>query len=179
MKIEKKNTDVWYGKYKGVDFEINKFESHEGKDSWTYYISLWLDRIPEKYNPDGFWLEGKKDRSYVHYDYFSHNVINSIEFHHGCTYYSKESGFDGSPKIIKIGCDYQHYWDEGKSYDLNTLTRDVMNTIDAFIRLIPGYKYWCRGNGKLYDLKNGIVKDGSFYSKEYFGDKDWFKEYTK
>ena len=57
--------------------------------------------------------------------------------------------------------------------------KDVMHTIDVFLNHIPDYKYWCCGNGGLYSLNEGIVKDGQFYSKEYYGDKEWFCELEK
>ena len=103
------------------------------------------------------------------YDYYAEPLINEIDWHCGCTWYSKH-GMDGSPRIIQIGCDYQHYWDEGHMYNLDTVKYDVKNTIIKFLDHVPGYKYWCCGNGKLYDLKDGIVKGNRFFSREYYGD---------
>jgi len=172
MDIKEKNTKIWHGVYKGVAFEINNFKS----DNWTYYLIIHLNKIPEENNPKQFWLRAKPDKQgRVFYSYYKNFIINNIDFHGGCTWYSKEAGFDGENKVIKIGCDYQHYWDEGREYDLEHIKNDLMNTIDSFLNYIPDYKYWCCGNGNLYSLKDGIVKDGSFYSKEYWGEKDWYK----
>ena len=184
MKITEKKTKIWHGTHNGVAFEINNFKTPPNqfddyeKDNWTYYLILHLARIPKENKPESFWLKSKADeKGKVYYSYHKNFIISNIDFAGGCTWYSKEAGFDGSNKVIKIGCDYQHSWDEGREYDLEWVKRDVMNTIDAFLNYIPNYKYWCGGNGGLYSLNEGIVKEDKFYSKEYYGDKDWFREF--
>lgn len=69
-----------------------------------------------------------------------------------------------------------HLWDEGFHYNIDIVSDDVKKTIERFLHYVPDYKYCCRGNGKLYTLKEGLVNNGGFFSKEYWGDKDWFKE---
>jgi len=184
MKITQKKTKIWHGTHNGVDFEINNFKTTPKwvddyeKDNWTYYLILHLARIPKENKPERFWLKSKADeKGRVYYAYHKNFIISNIDFAGGCSWYSKEAGFDGSNKVIKIGCDYQHSWDEGREYDLEWVKRDVKNTIDAFLNYIPNYKYWCGGNGRLYSLNEGIVKEEKFYSKEYYGDKDWFREF--
>ena len=185
MKIKKNEKEVWTGTYKGVAFEIDKWKTKpndfdlEGRDCWTYYLFLHLNKIPKENNPKGYWLEGIKDKKRVYYKYNKHNVMNELDWHGGLTWYSKEHGFDKSGKIIKIGCDYSHYYDEGYCYNLETVKNDVKNTIERFLYFVPDYKYWCCGNGNLYSLNEGVVKGGRFYSKEYFGEKEWFKELKK
>ena len=178
MEIKLKNTKVWTGTHRGVSFEINNFKRpdyfNEGEetDHWTYYLFLHLDRIPEENKPNSYWLKGKKDGKWIHYDYYKHGVINNIEFHGGCTWYSKERGFDGATKVIQIGCDYQHSWDKGYSYNIEMVTSDVENSIDKFLELVPDYKYWCCGNGKLYSLSEGQLNNDQFYSDEHLKTKE-------
>jgi hypothetical protein len=169
MKIKESALKKWTGSYRGVSFEINNWQNeYDGRENWTYYLILWIDKIPEENKPKSFWLRGKKWRDHVIYDYCKHPIISGIDFHCGCTFYDKISGFDGERKLIKIGCDYSHYWDEGQYYNLDIIKNDVRHTIDRFLEHIPGYKYNCRGNGKLYDLKDGRVNEhGNFYSNEY------------
>ena len=180
MEIKESNLKKWTGTYRGVAFEINNWitpaNSIEQREraNWTYYLILHIERIPEEHKPNSYWLRGRKDRNHVMYDYYKHKVLPELEWHCGITWYSKEHGFDGAEKIIKVGCDYMHIWDDGNTY-LETVKHDVRKTIDSFLQYVPNYKYWCRGNGKLYDLSEGIIRNGSFYSKEYCGDKDWFK----
>lgn len=183
MKYEKSNKEVWFGNHAGVRFEINHWispansiEPYE-RHMWTYYIFIHIKRIPNQYNPNSYWLTGKKNGRHVHYDYYKHPVLRNIDFHYGCTWYSKEHGFDNAERIIKVGCDYMHYGDEGMRYSLDDIVSDVKNTIEDFRNRVGEYKYWCCGNGKLYDLDDGVLKDETFYSKEYYGDKEWFKDF--
>ncbi len=175
MKIKLSERKIWNGEYNGIGFEINNYPTgYQPGDSWTYYIFLWLDRIPKENNPDSYWIKPDKKplvKSHVisvSYDYMRNKAINDIDFHYGCTYYSKEAGHEGGSKLIKIGCDYQHYWDEGRTYVIDEITCDVKNSIDKFKEVVPNYKYRCYGNGKLYNIDEGEYVDGSFRSDEYF-----------
>jgi hypothetical protein len=173
MFIKKRNTEIWMGTHNGVDFEINKFKfGYRDSESWTYYLIIHLDRIPKKYKPESLWMKKMYDSGATKrgsFRYYNHPVLSAIEFHGGITWYSKEAGFDKDPKIIKIGCDYQHSWDEGHVYDLMDIQSDVINSIDSFLRYCPDYLYWCCGNGKLYNKKDGIITgNGDFHSFEYF-----------
>jgi hypothetical protein len=186
MNIKESNTKKWTGTHRGVGFEINNFKTPaiEGlcseQDNWTYYLFIHLSRIPKANNPETFWLKSKPDdNGRVYYKYYEHSVINNIDLSGGCTWYSKELGFDGSDKVIKIGCDYAHIWNTDYERNLENIKCDVENSINKFRELIPDYKYWCGGNGKLYSESEGIIKDEAFCSKEYWGDKDWFKELEK
>ncbi|MDA3779876.1 MAG: hypothetical protein PF487_06610 [Bacteroidales bacterium] len=58
--------------------------------------------------------------------------MTELDWHGGLTWYSKEHGFDGSGKVIKIGCDYSHLWDEGQYYDLDQVKFDCKRTIERF-----------------------------------------------
>ena len=173
MIIKKRETNIWHGVYRGVNFEINNFktpiyDSEDKQDNWTYYLYIQLNKIPEENKPNSFWLKGKADdKGRVYYKYYKHHVITNIDLAGGCTWYSKEAGFDGENKVIKIGCDYQHYWDEGYTYDLEYIKSDVKNSIGKFLEFIPNYKYWCRGNGSLYNLDEGTLVDESFTSNEW------------
>lgn len=170
MKTKLSECKIWTGEYSGISFEINNYPTgYKPGDSWTYYIYLWLDKIPKENNPDSYWIKPDKKPIFKHgvsYDYMSHEAINGIDFHHGCTYYSKEAGHEGGRKIIKIGCDYQHYWDEGRQYVFDEIVNDVKITIDKFKELVPNYKYRCHWNGNLYDLTEGTITNGNFRSNE-------------
>lgn len=179
MEIKKEISDIWKGVYRGVSFEIKNWtrnDNQDKKERWAYYLIINLERIPQKYSPNSFWLDGKKVYGRISYNYFNHNILNDLDWHGGITWYSKINGFDGDEKIIKVGCDYQHYWDEGKTYNLNYIKNDVKETIDKFLKHIPDYKYRCVGNGKLYNQNEGYITKGRFHSKEYFGETNWFKE---
>lgn len=157
-----KHKEVWNGEYRGIKFEIQKFHLCE-KEAWTYYIYINLERIPKKYKPNSFWLRDKNGKG--HYDYYSH-CMSDIQFHGGMTWYSKVFS-SKIHRIIKIGCDYQHYHDEGCYYHVDMIILDVKETIDSFRDMIKGYKYWCIGNGGLYDESEGTIENGVFHSNDY------------
>ena len=161
MNIKKKETLVWNGSHKGVDFEINNW-NRNGSEHWCYYLILKLDRIPKENNPDSFWLNpGDMGYGGVLYKYYDHEVISDLDWHGDITWYEKKGGFDGTSKIIKIGCDYQHYMDEGRKYTLNDIKYDVEVMVNYMI------------------LKEGILKSDKFHSEEYYGDKEWYKKEKK
>jgi len=180
--IELKEVKKYTGSYDGITFEINNYQTNldnSMQEHWTYYIYLHLDRIPEENDPTSFWLKARRIKNHknrVFYDNYKHPIIPELDWHGGCTWYSKELGFDRVPKIIKIGCDYAHYNDEGQYYSLNYVKSDAIQTIRKFRELVPNYKYYCCGNGKLCNLSDGILHKNKFYSNEYWSDKDWFKE---
>ena len=154
------------GKYKGINFEIQNFKIGE-KDCWTFYLYIQLDRCPEAIadrlclKATDTYFGGTAD-----YDYYSEPLISGIEWHCGCTYYSKERGFDGEKMVIKIGCDYQHYWDEGHIYDEHRLELDAKFAIDSFLNMVPDYKLHCGYCGKDFGKEamsywgDGYICDG-------------------
>lgn len=139
--IELQSKKVWLGIYRGVRFEINNFRfgPTDTEDRWTHYIAIWLEQLPEELQPK-FWLDARVfsiaegHREHITHD--THNsIISSLEFHGGCTFYDKIAGLEGGPKAVKIGCDYQHYWDVGKQYDVNFVYSEVKETIDSLYKL--------------------------------------------
>ena len=157
IKCEKSTTDKFYGEYRNVKFEIIKtpensdYFNNQRDFRWCHYIYLNIDKvIPNKELANKFWLLPKEmdkrsgNRIYYNYDVYP---IKGIVFHGGCTWYSKEQGFDGSDRIIKIGCDYQHLWDVGKFWDLDYVLNEVKETIDSLWNITPINK-WCSYCGK-------------------------------
>jgi hypothetical protein len=144
QEIKLNDTKRWFGQHLGVRYEINNFKRQNldggESDYWTYYLFINLSKIPKENKIKSLWLRGEKtEYNRINYKYYKHFIINNIDFHGGCTWYSKEYGFDGHDKIIKIGCDYQHSWDEGISYFIEEVSRDAKNSIDKFINFIPNY----------------------------------------
>ena len=136
---------------------------------WTHYIHLSLDQIPEE-SREKFWLPPKLEamsvskRKYVWYDYYDYydSIISSLEFHGGCTFYEKTSGVDDAPRSVKIGCDYQHLWDDGQYYSIGYVIGEIKQTIDSLHNLIPGIGVHCWHGycGKPYHLESdGIYQD--------------------
>lgn len=166
--MEKREKSIWCGEYRGVAWEIQRWPGFKcesmrlNKWNWTMYLYLHLDRIPE--NSDSYWLLPRKDYGRVNYDYYAHGILSSIAWNGGITWYSKESGLDGSPRVIKVGCDFQHSWDhEHGDYDIENILHAVIEAVDSFRVMVPDYRYWCRQDGKLHDPKEvEILPDGGY-----------------
>jgi len=139
----KKNT-TWKDRYRGIDFSVSNWQLESTGDCWAYYIFLVLDQLPEDVR-ERFWLEPEPTEwksMPIRYDYYSEPLISELDWHGGCTWYSKE-GFEGNRRVVKIGCDYQHYWDEGRHYNLDFVADEARHTIDTLHELIPGIMKWC------------------------------------
>ncbi len=156
---------VWTAEYRGIGYQIEKFKLGE-KDAWTFYLYLALDSIPEDIR-ERFWLEPKKDGKRVYYSYSDEGLISGIDWHYGCTWYSKETQ-DGEPRVIKIGCDYQHYSDEGCSYNEHYLEMDAKHAIDSFLEMVPNILRRCQWDGRYVPESEGALHGDIWYSNEGF-----------
>lgn len=84
--------------------------------------------------------------------------MSDLDWHGSITYYKKES-MDGSPRMITLGCDYNHIWDEGQHYTVNEIFSDVKATVDKLYELVPNLKVKCSWNGGLYHSKDGVFRN--------------------
>lgn len=150
-----KYREEWHDEYRNIRFSINKFapslpEYHES--AWTYYLHIPLKQLPESVR-ERFWLEGEPDGitgKRIVYDYYKEPLMANIYWHGGITWYSKQSGLDGTPRSVKIGCDFQHLWDEYQIYSLEDVVREAHRTIDELHEAIPNIKKWCNYCGAYY-----------------------------
>ncbi len=169
--IKARESNKWKGEYNGVRFEVVKWSFDDcledsEKIIWNFYLFISIPQLPVKLRKQ-FWLKGTKKETRVSYDYYKSPVAD-IEFHYGCTYYAKTCGFDGDKKIIQVGCDYNHYWDEGHEYRIEEVLLDVKAAINSFWELVPDYKCRCHGTGKFYRRNKGTFNGkGAFFSNEY------------
>lgn len=112
---------VWTERYKNTGIEIIRSDpgtyfKRVREWDWFYYIYMY-----ESYCKDfsSVWLPAElkkfseKGQEYVTYAYYNLN----IDMHCGMTYYAQHGQVEGH-RSVQIGCDYQHYWDEGKEYSL-------------------------------------------------------------
>jgi len=116
---------------------------------------------------DKFWLPPHYDeKGRVSYRYYD-SIISNIEFHGGCTWYSKESSIDEKDRHIKVGCDYQHSWDMGTDYGLNYIKNQAELSIESLLNITPVLVH-CSGCGVYYEdtTKNGCGK--CKYSKDKY-----------
>jgi len=135
-----KEITLWNDLYRDIGFEIKRFPASEELDpnkkwGWCYYIYIWASQFGEQrdiviprhyYTAFGSRIEVEPKDSFA----------RKIEFHGGCTYYRVEHQNEWDT-LIKIGCDYQHLWDEGWEYGLQHALSEVHETIDSLHNYFP------------------------------------------
>lgn len=150
--MEHRKSETYSGKYLGVPYEIKHWRFSDGKPQWNYYIFLIEPQIPEAF--PSLWLKGKPSniggKTRIFYDY-GNTLIANLEWHMGCTFYEKVSGFDKQTRIIKVGCDYAHLYDEGKNYSISDIERDVMDCIKSLVDRVKVLQ-WCSYCGDYVEL---------------------------
>ena len=138
--MKKKTT--WNGEYKDIPFEIQNFSLGD-INGWTFYIYLREKQLDSDFF-ESIWLDGKPMEfapRHISYDYYN-SPIGNLDFHGGCTWYSKEGGYDGAQRVVRTGCDYQHYFDEVHRYNEIIVEDDVRQCIDSLYELTTP-KRWC------------------------------------
>ena len=155
--IELRHMDTWKGEYRGIRFEIKHwgFGGKEEKKNWNYYLFLDERQFPEKYRSDYVLPPKKDDKGRLDYDYMSCGW-NNIRAHHGWTYYKIHEGYIGTPRLIEIGCDYGHYWDEGRRYSESGILLEVQESIDDLHREVKGFLV---RNQKTGEFEPEVLKD--------------------
>ena len=156
------------GTYRGIPWSIRNwsFEGKEPFDKWNYYIYLHLHRFKDQELAAKFWCDDKHYDWGTVADYYNVPIIHSIDFHGGVTLYEKQPGTGASGRVVKVGCDYSHYFDEGRNYHLEDILYDTRTTIDNF-HSVCEYYIWCQRNGNLYNESQGTYSDkGVFLSNE-------------
>lgn len=134
--IKVRGGEYWHGNHKGVYFKVQKWESN-GDIIWNYYVHLVLPKINDV-DARKLWLTArasKHSRGRKLYKYYGCEPLNDIEMQGGITWYRKYFGLQDE-KIIEIGCDYNHIWND-RDYDLNDILGDVELTIDSVIKRFP------------------------------------------
>ena len=123
-----------------VPFEI----SNHGRDqsdylrgaqgTWCYYVTI-SEQMVDADTFAKFWLppasfhKRSNDWEEPSYDYWNAE-FSAVHWHGGVTYFSKSGGIDGTPRAVKIGCDFAHHWDSGHRYDYADVEREARQTID-------------------------------------------------
>lgn len=161
-----KQREITYFTYRGVNVEV-RHPSDSIHCGWTYYLFLNLSRFADEKPAKKLWLTArdKWGNGRKSYDYEKSYLLTHMEFHGGITWYSKHFTLNDE-KVIEVGCDYAHYWDEGRCYSLETVIRDAKRTVDSLHELAD-YRIWCQGAGTLHDESDGVYVGNAFYSNIY------------
>jgi hypothetical protein len=151
--MENKKIESYSGKYLGIPYEIRHWHYSNGEPQWNYYLFISERQIPEVFPAlwlDGTLLDTGSKSKRIFYDY-SNTMIASLDWHCGCTYYEKISGFDEQDKAIKVGCDYAHLYDVGRCYSLSDIERDVIDCINSLVERVKVLQ-WCSYCGDYVEL---------------------------
>ena len=135
-----KYKEVWFDEYRGINFEVNKFEGSKALNhaqSWTFYLHIAVEQFPEEVRT--------KLMPYVYFTAFGtrievprDNPLENLEWHGGMTWISVES--EKVFTSLKAGCDYQHLWDEGQYYSSEEVILDAKKCIDSLYAMFPALK---------------------------------------
>ena len=164
------------GCYRGIYWSIKNwsFAGAEPFDKWNYYLNLFLNQIEDTELAEKMWPEDKVYDWGTVPDYYSLPIVHDIAMHGGITYCKKHENCGNLGRNIEIGCDYSHYGDEGRNYNLDYLLFDVKNSIDLFHENCL-YKVRCHLFGKCYLESEGEYTNDTFISFE--GREEWKVKY--
>ncbi len=159
MEKNLKHKDVWNGKYRGIAYEVVRWSFENPiecltKENWNYYLYLHTSQIPKKHLlrfdmpvSNSKYLKGR-----LHYEY-NDGVLSDLNWQGGITFYEKTIHPKGHTLIIQAGCDYQHSWNQGHTYDIESIAIDARATIDDLWEKAPYLKIWCYNCGKFFAPK--------------------------
>ncbi len=119
---------VWSGRHKNCGWEIKKSKPCiDQYPSWTSYIY-----ITDKEMIDSLWIKDKKNYTWgVVYE--PKSILSDLPWNYGHTYYHQVE--DNEHRYIKIGDDYQHYWDESRRdcYNENLIFNNLKDIVDELL----------------------------------------------
>ncbi len=169
-----KHKDRWSDTYRGVQIEVCRWSDFEGKPIWNFYLHLSLEQIEDPGLREESWLPIKSFEvlgfSGTTYDYMN-AWFSNLDFHHGITYFQKRlldnTRDDKERRAIQIGCDYNHLWDQGKTYTAESVMQDARNCVDSLHAYLKerDTHYLIHANccGRLIQEDEGHMTGDSFY----------------
>lgn len=135
---------TWNGTYKGLHFEITHWgvdcphPRNNGKGCWNYYILLHEHRVAnfsDLWFPNSLvrWSEKSPERCLVD-DYYK-SPLADVFWHGGVTFWESDNDAFPGHRRMKVGCDYNHLWNEENYHpeNLQTLLFDAKETIDQLL----------------------------------------------
>ena len=112
--MKKEKTVIF--RYKGFECEVRRFYRRDGKEGFTYYIRIPLERIKANKTP----RTGE----------YEHQICKSFHFHNGCTWCRR------TDTDLEIGCDYQHKWEENDKKYIAQVIKDCKRSVNRHLEAI-------------------------------------------
>lgn len=171
MKLNHK--DIWSFIYRGISVEIVHWgvSDYCPKGKWNLYLYINTDNIGNKELKKTFLPKLEKvswgGKNNKIYDIYSCSLANGLDLHGGVTYLNVENV--NGRKILKVGCDYSHLYDDLKTWNENILANHGMAAVNKLHEL-TNILIFCSGHGGFYPESAGEYTNedkGHFYSFEY------------
>lgn len=119
-----KRSDVWKTKLFDIPIKIVRWDGFQSstcrnapQNNWNYYCYLLESKI-RKDLFESSWLEDKIMDWGITHDYYSPAFSVDIYWHGGVTWYQKFPNIPGY-RMIEIGCDFQHLFDQERGFEYN------------------------------------------------------------
>jgi len=150
-----RHKDIWTGHYRGIVYEVAKWQGGGGNDIWNYYIYIQMANVPKEHLAQ---FDAAADLI-THYP----ALLERLEWHCGMTYVRRYVDHERNESCIQAGCDYNHLYDEGQVYSKEYLAHDARRTIDDLYEKAPWLLVWCRGCGsRTVPPEEAVFEDGQY-----------------
>lgn len=145
----------WREKHRDIHIELSFHGYSRGEfpsmGTWCYY--LLLDQ--RMFNADDWNMLVMEKKIVEPYGHISYNYYKfpDVEFHGGITFYEITEHWDNKKRetynVIKVGCDYNHYWDGERGYPdtYDSVLRDAKDSVDELLDLVNITKLCCAWSG--------------------------------
>lgn len=154
--------DTWKGEYKNITFEVSR-HSIGDKDCWCFYLYVPIEAIPKALRKQ--WVLSEKDKKHSSYDYYN-SPWTALEWHGDITFY------EGYKHSVKVGCDYNHLFDQGHTYDKETLAHDAVACIDSLHKEIE-LRWRSQWDGSWHDSEQAMLDHTEKCRAEYAKKETW------
>ena len=171
--------------HKGVQIDVSNHGRNEvgcgrgTEGTYCYYLIISERQVSEEAFKE-FWLEPKINESSSGFDRVSYNYTSApfadAHWHGGVTFYDKLGGIDGNQRLVKIGCDFAHYWDQRHTFDLDSVIDEAKITVDQLAKMYEFYVR-CNWNGSYHPAAEMIEEKGRLYSAK--GHASWKESCAK
>lgn len=131
---------LWHHEYRGINIEISHHHVMDEHGTWCFYLHLSPEQFPEEVREKI--LPPVKETSWGKtYDYWEHPLAD-LEWHCGITYCAITTEPISSFPTIKVGCDYNHLWDQEYLgiYNEEMLRIDAESCVDSLFAKFPSLK---------------------------------------
>lgn len=146
--------------YKGVFFEIRKWKLGD-MPCWNYYLNIKAKQLSD---------DTLKEAKRAFYDY-ENCIFSGLDWHGGITFYEKVYNSEGRLEGFKVGCDYQHYFDQEYRYTYDMILDDCFHSIDKLWEKFPDLKS-CSWDGS-YHRVNECSQGCTDENRKFENRTDW------